>query len=204
MLRELYYQFLPYRSYFGPLLIAGGVVAAFWIPFRLYRRSRLSPRPSIFRELLLLIFVVYLAGLGVATLTPNRSSRLIAAGRGGIELRPKLATFTCTSGRSRSRSFCAQELKANAGLFLPLGLLLPLIFTRIRFLKGVVIALALSVGIEVVQYLSSAWGSYRAADVNDVILNLLGACVGLGVGLLIRFLPGFRASDASTATRGRA
>ena len=189
MLRELYYQFLPYRSYFGPLLMVGGIAAAFWIPFRLYRGRTLSPRPSIFREALLLIFVLYLAGLAVATLTPNRSSRLVAAGRGGIELRPKLRTLTCPSGPSGSRSFCVQELKANAGLFFPLGLLLPLIFTRLRFAKGVLIALGLAAGIEVVQYLSSAWGSYRAADVNDVILNVFGACVGLAIGLVLRLLP---------------
>ena len=44
---------------------------------------------------------------------------------------------------------------------------------------GLAIALALSLGIEVFQYVSRTWGSYRLADVNDVILNGLGAGLGL-------------------------
>jgi glycopeptide antibiotics resistance protein len=43
------------------------------------------------------------------------------------------------------------------------------------------IVLGFSVGIELLQYFSSAWGSYRAADVNDIILNVFGACLGLAV-----------------------
>jgi glycopeptide antibiotics resistance protein len=54
------------------------------------------------------------------------------------------------------------------------------------------IALALSFGIELVQYLSRAWGSYRSADVNDVILNGVGACLGLVVVFLLRLRPGTR------------
>jgi glycopeptide antibiotics resistance protein len=50
----------------------------------------------------------------------------------------------------------------------------------------VLIAIALSVGIELLQYLSRAWGSYRLADVNDVILNGVGACAGLMAASLLR------------------
>ena len=71
-------------------------------------------------------------------------------------------------------------------LFFPLGILIPLVWSRLRFWKSILIAVALSCGIELVQYLSSAWGSYRAADVNDVILNVLGACLGLALASLLR------------------
>jgi len=47
------------------------------------------------------------------------------------------------------------------------------------------IAIAVSIGIEVVQYFSSAWGSYRTADVNDVILNAAGAFFGLTLVFLL-------------------
>jgi glycopeptide antibiotics resistance protein len=57
--------------------------------------------------------------------------------------------------------------------------LIPLVWRRLRFWRGIHIAIALSISIELVQYLSRAFGSNRSPDVNDVILNLLGACLGL-------------------------
>jgi glycopeptide antibiotics resistance protein len=71
-------------------------------------------------------------------------------------------------------------------LFFPLGILIPLLWRRLRFWQGIQIAIALSVTIELVQYLSRAWGSYRSADVNDVVLNGLGACLGLVIVSLLR------------------
>jgi glycopeptide antibiotics resistance protein len=64
--------------------------------------------------------------------------------------------------------------------------MLPLIWPRLRFWRGIQIALALSLSIELLQYLSRAWGSYRSADVNDLVLNVLGAGLGLAVMGLLR------------------
>jgi glycopeptide antibiotics resistance protein len=77
-------------------------------------------------------------------------------------------------------------------LFFPLGILIPLVWKRLRFWRGVQIAVALSLNIELAQYLSSAWGSYRTADVNDFILNVLGATLGLALVFLLRWRPGVR------------
>jgi glycopeptide antibiotics resistance protein len=77
-------------------------------------------------------------------------------------------------------------------LFFPLGILIPLVWRHLRFWRGTQIAIALSFGIELLQYLSSAWGSYRAADVNDVILNVLGASLGLALVSLLRLRQGTR------------
>ena len=196
MLRELYYQFLPYRSFFFPFLITSAIAVSGWLVFRLYRRRTPKHRVSFARELLLLTVVVYLAGLVTATLTPNRSDRLLAAGRGGIELRPNIEALTCASAilsrGSKTPDFCAYNAKGNLALFFPLGILIPLIWRRLSFLKGILIAIALACSIEVAQYLSSAWGSYRAADVNDVILNVFGACIGLALMSPLRLLRGSR------------
>ena len=77
-------------------------------------------------------------------------------------------------------------------LFFPLGILLPLVWSRLRFRNGIAIAIALSVSIELLQYASRVLGSKRLADVNDVILNVLGACVGLVLVALLRWRPGRR------------
>jgi len=49
------------------------------------------------------------------------------------------------------------------------------------------IAVALSVSIEIIQYFSRAW-SNRSVDVNDVILNVVGACLGLVLVATLRLL----------------
>ena len=200
MLREIFYAFLPYRSFLAPILVLGSIVVPCWLVFRLYRHRTRGRPLSLRREVLLLIFIVYLAGLAAATLTPNRSSRLRAAGTGGIELRPNLASLTCSSATlprgSTAQAFCVHNARGNVMLFFPLGILLPLVWGRLRFWRAVQIAIALSCSIELLQFLSSAWGSYRAADVNDVILNVSGACLGLALVSLLRLLPwGRRASE---------
>ena len=190
MLRHLIYPFLPYRSFFQPFLVLAAIVVPCWLVFRLYRWRTRGERSSLRHELLLLTFVVYLAGLATATLLPNRSTRMIAAGRGGIELRPNAASLTCSSATlpegSTARAFCIHNARGNVMLFFPLGVLLPLVWRDLRLRRALLIALALSVSIELLQYLSSAWGSYRAADVNDVILNVGGAVAGLAVASVLR------------------
>ena len=196
MLRQFVYLFLPYRSFVAPILVLSLIVVPCWLLFRLYRH-RIRGHPLSFqRELLLLTFVVYLSGLAAVTLTPNRSSRLRAERTGGIELRPKLASLTCSSTHlpkgTTAQAFCVHNARGNVMLFFPLGILIPLVWRRLRVWSGLGIAIALSFGIELVQYLSSAWGSYRSADVNDLILNVLGACLGLALVSVLRWRPGSR------------
>lgn len=194
------YPFLPYRSFAVPILVLGAIVVPCWLVFRLYRhRTRRHP-VSLRREFLLLLFVFYLSAVAAATLTPNRSSRLLAAGTGGIELRPNLASLTCISAslprESTARAFCLHNARGNVMLFFPLGILLPLVSTDLRFWRGIGIAAVLSCSIELLQYVSSAWGSYRAADVNDVILDVFGASLGLALMWLPRLRRGVRHVNA--------
>ncbi len=194
MLRHLIYPFLPYRSMVFPFLVVCAITVPCWLAFRLYRRRTTGRRVSFAREFLLLIVVVYLSGLAVATLLPNRSSRLLAEGRGGIELRPNLASLTCSSAYlpegSTAQGFCIHNARGNIMLFFPLGVLIPLVLKRRRFWRVIQMAVAVSCTIEILQYLSSALGSYRAADINDVILNIFGACLGLVLVFLLQLLSG--------------
>ena len=194
----LHVEFCKYRGLYRqvgvPFLILSLITLPSWLIFRLYRRRTRGLRASATRELLLLTLVVYLLCLVTLTLTPNRSERLRAQDSGGIDLRPNLATLTCSSALagkgSTVRGFCKQNALGNVLLFLPLGFLLPLIWPQLRFWSGMLVALALSLGIELIQYLSSAWGSYRTADVNDLILNTLGASLGLALVSLLRLRKG--------------
>lgn len=181
-----------YRQVGAPFLILGLIALPLWGVFRLYRIRAPGHPVSVRRELLLLAFMVYFVGLATLTLTPNGSSRLRAVGSGGIELRPNAATLTCKStllsGVPNARTFCVQNAAGNVLLFFPLGIFLPLVWRQLSFRRAIQLAVALSMGIELAQYLSSTWGSHRSADVNDVVLNSVGACLGLTLVFLRRRL----------------
>src|SRR5205814_9947457 len=127
-------------------------------------RHRPSWYPLSFRrEIPLLAFVVYLSGLAAVTLIPNHNSRLAAQAAMGIDLYPNLASLTCSSASlprgSTARAFCVHNARGNVMLFFPLGILIPLVWTHLRFWRGMLIAIALSSSIELVQYFSRAWSN---------------------------------------------
>ncbi len=195
MIPKFLFPFLAYRSFFFPFLVLGAIVVPCWLVLRLYRLRTPGHRLSFHREILLLTFVVYLSGLAAATLIPNHNSRLAAEAAVGIDLYPNLASLTCSSAilprGSTARAFCVHNARGNVMLFFPLGILIPLVWRRLRFRSGLQIAIALSCSIELVQYLSRAWIN-RSADVNDVVLNVLGASLGLALVFLLRLRHGTR------------
>jgi glycopeptide antibiotics resistance protein len=190
MIPRFLFPFLPYRSLFFPFLVLSAIAVPCWLVFRLYRLRTPGHRLSFRREILLLTFVVYLSGLAAATLLPNHNSRLAAEAAVGIDLHPNLASLTCSSASlprgSTAQSFCVRNARGNFMLFFPLGILIPFVWRRLRFWSGIQIAIALSSSIELVQYFSRTWIN-RTADVNDVILNVLGASLGLALVFLLRF-----------------
>jgi glycopeptide antibiotics resistance protein len=196
MIPRVFYPFLVYRSFFFPFFVLSLIAVPCWLVLRLYRLRTRARAPSFHRELLLVLVVLYLSGLAAATLTPGHPSRAVAEATVGIDLHPNLASLTCSSAilpqGSTARAFCVRNARGNVLLFFPLGILIPLVWRRVRFWRGVQIAIALSVSVELVQYLSRAWGSNRTADVNDVVLNVVGACLGLGLVSLLRLRQGTR------------
>ena len=72
------------------------------------------------------------------------------------------------------------QLFGNVFLFVPLGFLLPLLSTRYRrFALTAATALSVSVSIELVQLAMLLMVvSRRSVDVDDVILNVTGVCLG--------------------------
>lgn len=190
MLRHLLYPFLPYRSFLFPFFVVSSIVVPCWLIFRLYRRRTSAQRLSFSREILLLIFIVYLSGVAAVSLEPNHPSRSVAEATVGMEFHPSLASLTCSSATmpegSRAKGFCVRNAQGNFALFFPLGILLPLVWRRLRFWRAMLIAITVSCSIELLQFLSRMWGSYRTADINDVVLNVFGACLGLSLVFLLR------------------
>jgi len=77
----------------------------------------------------------------------------------------------------------------NVLLFMPLGILLPLLWKRYPGLKETVLfGLVMSASIELLQILT-----YRATDINDIIANTLGTALGyLSYRSIARLIPSAR------------
>jgi len=79
-----------------------------------------------------------------------------------------------------------KQILGNFVMLLPLGIYLPLLYTKLRkaysFFAVLLICFLVSIGIELLQLATS----YRSTDIDDVILNTLGGCTGFIIYLLIK------------------
>ena len=79
-----------------------------------------------------------------------------------------------------------KQILGNFVMLLPLGIYLPLLYTKLRkaysFFAVLLICFLVSVGIELLQLATS----YRSADIDDVILNTLGGATGFIIYQLIK------------------
>ena len=76
-----------------------------------------------------------------------------------------------------------RNIVGNAILLLPMGILLPLLWTKFRKVGRVTLfAFLFSLGIETLQLLLTLMGNIgRAFDVDDILLNTLGAFIGVSL-----------------------
>jgi glycopeptide antibiotics resistance protein len=126
------------------------------------------------------VFCVYIAVVGAATLAPPPMS--MGNGRFGTNLIPLIYSFRCFTpnpGQPSTTRFCLETIIGNVALFVPLGVLLPLISRRKTSAgKFFLIAAAGSISIELLQYAGRWVGNDRWSDVDDVIFNVAGAMCG--------------------------
>ena len=132
------------------------------------------------------MFVVYLGVVAAITIVPTQFTRFHGLDSNHINLVPFRNSFRCyryaLDARSGLRSFCLTNLIGNIALFLPLGILLPLVSDRFRSFKRVLlVGFCLSLTIEVIQFVSRFFGIPRTVDIDDVILNTLGGCLGFAL-----------------------
>ena len=75
----------------------------------------------------------------------------------------------------------AEQLLMNVGMFVPNGLLLPLVFPCLRrFPKTALVVLATTVSVETFQFFIG-----RSADIDDVIMSLAGGLLGYAIFALL-------------------
>lgn len=101
-----------------------------------------------------------------------------------------------------------RQIGGNLILFAPLGYLLPLIFKNKlnTFIKISITALIFSASIEIIQFTANCFMGfpYRAADIDDIILNTIGAVLGyllfkLTKPIIRKLLPSFINSEIKSS-----
>ena len=73
----------------------------------------------------------------------------------------------------------------NVAMFIPSGIVLPIIYKRLdTFVKVLLAGSSISLCIEIIQLPFSV----RATDIDDLILNVVGVVMGYGIYALIRYI----------------
>ena len=151
-------------------------------------------------KLLVATLVVYIGVIFAFTIFPTRISRFRNPRSYHVNVIPLGYSFTCfrqdPNQHPHITTFCLRNTLGNVALFVPLGILLPLVSNRFLRLKRVLLfALVLSLSVESIQFLLRFFGNPRAVDIDDVILNTLGACIGFA------FYKSFIPSKSSSLTQ---
>ena len=201
-------EFFRYEVlYYLKEMLVGAVPAAlafvcFW-PYRRKALAAMGLRTGPWREAGLILFVMFLFGVLAVTLWPVYMVESNGPGTGNILLlvdRPSpwhnvnLIPFQmvgdyweelCRGGFG----FTLLNFVGNLAVFVPLGLFPALLFRGGTWRRSALVGVATSVLVECGQYLV-----VRTTDIDDVILNTLGALCGYWSYLLLRRLfPGFSA-----------
>lgn len=168
-------------------MLAAAIIFFLTAAVRKRRLAAAAQRSGKARELALFIFVLFCNGLAALTMTPpnflcslrNGSVPILAAPfSGGVNLVP--AVF---NPRAWDGLWLLFMNLANIGMFLPLGLFPALLWDRPRWWRTVLVGGGSSLLIEAVQLFIG-----RTTDIDDLILNTLGALCGFWLYLLLRRL----------------
>lgn len=167
------------------MLIALPVVLAVRIFLcRLRKKAGIPVRTA--HEVWLLVFTVYLVGLASLTVFPivrwqegGLSFQLY--GRGNVNLIPfRIFTDSLRMASQGDTTYFLINFLGNIATFLPIGFFPMLLFSRMTVKKASAVGFCVSLFIEVCQIVIQ-----RGCDVDDLLLNTLGALLG---ALLYRLL----------------
>lgn len=159
--------------YLAPVYIGSGL----YINWVIHHKEQ-----SLIRKAILFLFFFYVISVIYLTLFPFpldqaalATIQLYGFQKGSINLIPFKSSMS------------AKQALLNFIMLFPLGVMLPLVYKTMKVKKIILILVLVPLSIEVIQGLGS-WlmqGSWKQADINDFMLNALGAVIGL---LIIQIL----------------
>lgn len=159
-----------------PVVVPLAVLVAAVALVPLARRGRISaPRAAV-----ALALGVYAAGIVANTVFPVFLDKQVPEG----DWMRHLALVPLAG-------YQLDDALINVAVFVPLGMLVPLLTARPSWRRTVLVAASVSLGIEATQYVTAhALGGGHIADVNDLVFNVLGGVLGYGVLVVLVRVPG--------------
>lgn len=162
------------------------IVVLGWLLFRLaaYRKSK---QISWKREAIQLLFLINLLVIYRMTFHPfekldGQVQPLLFEAATAWPFRVNLIPFVNLTDYE-TRSSMLLNVIGNSAMFIPTGIITPLIYKR-KFLGTILTGFLISLTIELIQLPFAV----RCSDVDDLILNTLGCLVGYMVYAFVRYL----------------
>lgn len=156
--------------YSGGALLFAAAVCGLWLAAR--RPNAGKARPAEVLAVLYLAALVQITALRIGL----AGHRWLGGAINAVPLKTTLEAW-----RDGSWPF-VYHIIGNMAWFVPLGALLPALRPRINGRKALLAGAALAAGIEALQYLLGT----GVSDVDDVLLNALGALAGYGLRQSVR------------------
>jgi glycopeptide antibiotics resistance protein len=158
-------------------------IPAWFIARGAFRKKTTGIDISFSREFLLFVFYLYIIAIAAITIVPLSYSVHRTPGENDLNFVPLKTTMNAIKHAMKFERFrismLFQNTAGNIVMFVPLGFLLPLVIKKINSFARVFFAgLFFSALIELMQYTERSFGVYRSVDIDDVILNTLGAILG--------------------------
>lgn len=180
---ETFYLFYlkPALEYAVEMLPSVLAAAAVFFCLRPRRRGRLAARglrSGPWREGALLLFVAFVAGLSAITMLPDHFWHRVVLGPP-----PDFSSDYTVCLELRLFSDSLFGLLGNLVMFLPLGFFPALLWAKPAWWRSAAAGFGMSFSVEFVQFFIG-----RSSDVNDLVLNTLGALCGYWIYLLLRRL----------------
>lgn len=161
-----------------------GVAIFGWIVFRVYS-WRKAGRVNLGREYLVSVFFCYLLFVFHLTFFPMNIV-LYSFGPNRANFEPLFTTLNMLRYLS---PYTATQILGNLLLLTPLGIFLPILAPSTRkWWRMLGIGFLVTLGIEIFQYFLAV----RVFDIDDLILNTLGVCIGYLLYRLLAKIPAVR------------
>ncbi|MEO5893249.1 MAG: VanZ family protein [Ferruginibacter sp.] len=170
-----------------PAFLIFGIILPCWILYRLQAvavQKKNGRIPNHQDEWVRALFIIYISTVAMLTIAPVSISVFGNNNGSRINTVPFVNTWsqfmsTLKETSKINRDFALENIIGNVLLFVPMGILLPVVFPKINSLKKVAaICLLSSLSIELIQLGLRRLGTYRSTDIDDVILNTIGGVIG--------------------------
>lgn len=176
-----------------PFVTIIGII--YWILRGIWLKKRGMNRNRFIKEIALLLYVCYISGLLMLVATPDNFWAWIwfkmLYGYSGVDMSSLFSgefnfvpsVFQYIAGTLTGGSWSVFMLLGNVLLYLPFGVLLPLVWKKRTSLKYIGIGIITTVGLELIQPIVG-----RSFDIDDIIMNIIGFLVGYFLYIVCNFI----------------